>query len=395
MVKSDIIERMWTAGVPEADLVTDLNEVRPFRVSTLGERLLQREAMLTTFGLSDKTLIENPWGFPFIPLPVLRQQFSTGLMIAPDTITINGIGHPIYWIDPALTRRTEEEHQHPELWCIRMFYLIMAMGMWDTDTLRWVDVPRFRGVEYSEIDVAAYRQGQSSVFDAVKPLGEQDMVEPLLVVEAQTRAAIARCAELQQETFMQYRAELAGAYSLAVANAQNVSEWNALDERLRACTVRISQAVSDGAVPSSFVPEVFGLLTEFERLVKATERAAIVLSVPVLSEGNAADQVNVAATALKASRADVDARVERLRARAQELFSLSRVSKPEEFVALHTEATSAYMKAYQTLLLAARNLINAARRQQTYQSFDAMSLTENISSSDWPELSDLLRDLGQ
>lgn len=78
----------------------------------------------------------NSFGYPIIPIPEVRKSGSR-VRLAPRNVSPDFLGHPIYWIDPALTERREGET--PERWGIRMFYVILMMGFWEENTLRWID----------------------------------------------------------------------------------------------------------------------------------------------------------------------------------------------------------------------------------------------------------------
>jgi len=386
---ADIIETLWAMGVPSSDM-TDLSEVRPFRISSVGERLMLRAAMEQQFEISAEGIVENPWGFPYIPLPVKRTVSASGQIIAPDTISFEGLGHPIFWIDPELTARTEIERAQPERWAIRMFYLIMALGMWDPETLRWYNVPRSQGVEYTHDDWAAYRQGMSSALDTVRPLGVDDLLQSLGAVAAQTSRALNECERLQSEAWAKYRAELSAAYTTAVASTQESNEWREIDDRIARLTTSIAESLEGGVIPSSRVPEVYQCIDDLERVVKHVERSAIILSIPALSSSSMSDRIAAAATALKAAEADVDVDVAMVRTEAQRLFELSVRSSPQDFVRLHKTATEVYMKAWRTLILSARNLIQASRGSTVYSSWEAFELVEQTNALTWPPLTEVL-----
>lgn len=111
-------------------------------ISSLGiehtwqEVLALAEAYSHHSGLDKEQIAVNSIGFPFIPIPEVRQSGSR-IRLAPRNVTADFIGHPIFWIDPALTARREGESK--ERWSVRMFYVIMSFGYWDAETLNWID----------------------------------------------------------------------------------------------------------------------------------------------------------------------------------------------------------------------------------------------------------------
>lgn len=385
----DIFETMWAMGVPSSDM-TDLTEVAPFRVSTVGERLMQRKAMEDYFDIAESGFVENTWGFPFIPLPQRRSSSTEGLTIAPESVSFEGLGHPIFWVDPSLTRRTDEERAHPERWSIRMFYLLMALGMFDPDTLKWHNVPRSQGIDYLNDDWIAYRQGTSSALDMVRPLDESDLLEPVSSVLAMTRKAFVKCGEVQSAVWARYRSEVSAAYMTAMNSAEGRSEWDSLDVRISETTQKIAQAVTENIVPTSLIPDVYAQVDELERVVKHAERCALILSIPVLGSDSHGDRAASAATAILAAEADVDIDANTLRVEAHRLFSLSNNSKSEDFARLHQTANAIYMKSHRAMMLAARNLVRAADGDEIYQSWEAFELVEDVNSAQWPQLSQVL-----
>lgn len=389
---ADVFETMAALGVPSSDM-TDVSEVQPFRVSTVGERLMLRRGAEAMFNLSPDQFVDNPWGFPIIPLPVKRDHDPSRLMIAPATISFEGVGHPIFWIEPELTRRTAEERQHPERWAVRMFYLIMALGMFDPDTLRWFNVPRSQGVEYDSSDHVAYTQGGSSALDQVRPLGLGDLLEPMESVTETTARALQQCSKVQEAAWTSYRTELSAAYQTAVASTSGRSPWDGLDARMRETIAKIAASVEKGSATSTLVPEVYAQISELGELVAINERCAIVLSLPVLREPTQAQRVAMAATATRAASAEVDVNIASLQASAHRLFELTQSSSAVDFASLHSQATEAYMKSWRVMMIAARNLVRVAANQNSYSSWDELTLVESMDRVQWPPLSGLLAQL--
>lgn len=103
---------------------------------TWQEVLALAEAYSHHSGLRKEQIAVNSIGFPFIPIPEVRQSGSR-IRLAPRNVTADFIGHPIFWIDPALTARREGESK--ERWSVRMFYVILSFGYWDSETLNWID----------------------------------------------------------------------------------------------------------------------------------------------------------------------------------------------------------------------------------------------------------------
>jgi hypothetical protein len=356
---------------------------------------MTRKTMEEIFNIPADGFVENPWGFPPVPRPKRRSTSATGQIIAPDTISFDGLGHPIFWIDPELTKRTESEHNHPEQWNIRMFYLIMAFDMYDPQTLNWYNVPRTQGVDYTEDDWLAYQQGTSSALDAVTPLTESNLIEPLALVEEQAAYALERCAESQAKVWSKYRAEVESAYATAVATTQGRSEWDELDQRMKETSAQIADALSKNVIPSTKVPEVYAQIDELEQIITHTEHCALLLSLPVLNTRSHGDRAAAAMTAMNAAKADVAVDVDSLRSEAHRLFELSSQSKPREFVRLYESSVAAYMESWRSMMVAARNLVRTSEGQSIHQSWEAFSLVEDPHKATWPPLSQVLSGVGK
>lgn len=389
----DIFASLWMMGVPNSDMTDQVSRVEPFRVSTVGERLMIRAAVESMFGLDVSGFAESPWGFPPIPVPVNREHTGSGLMIAPAHITFEGLGHPIFWTDPQLTRRTPLERERPELWGIRMFYLLMALGAYDPDTLQWRNIPRLQGIQYDQQDWMAYRAGVSSALDFVKPLSQDDLLEPLSAVTRQAELAIAKCEQVQAELWTTYRQELRNAYDTAIVSTQGRSEWDSLDIEMRETIKEITEALERNTVPSSLVPNVYSQIEKLSRIVAHNERCAQVLAVPVLRSEKVGDRASAAATAIAAARSEVNVSVDDLRALAHSLFGLHANSSASDFTRLHQESTAVYMRSWRTLMVSARNLIAAAQNKPIYGSWETFELAESADAMEWPPLEHLVPEL--
>lgn len=392
---ADIYEIMWAMGVPSSDM-TDLSKVEPLRVSTVGERITIQVMVEEVFGLSKEGFADNPWGFPPIPYPRRRKNQNSEMSVgAPQEITYDALGHPIFWIDPVLTRRTDDEKEHPEKWAVRMFYLILGLNMFDPDTLQWFNVPRSQGINYTEQEWLAYRQGTSSVLDEVRLLTESDLVVPLRDVEEQTKIALTKCGEAQIKVWSQYRAELKSAYDTAVISQTNRSQWSDLEARMKETLTEVVSLVERGIVPTDKVKPVYAQIQELEDILVHTERCAIILTIPTLMEKSLGDRASSAATAINAANARPNISVDTLRALADELFSLDNNSKPSEFTKLFDNAVMMYMNSWKSLMVSARNLVVASEGGNLHQSWEMFELVEGDGSNlVWPDLADVMAGLG-
>lgn len=137
----------------------------------------------------------NSWGYPFIPIPEVKKAFNN-VRLAPKNVSNGFLGHPIYWIDPELTERRDNESSQE--WCIRMFYLIDALGYWD-EHARWVDFLETRGFQFTEARVQTYHNiAVDSVTDSYYLLDEDDFDTSPEAAEAAYQEALKRCAAIQR-----------------------------------------------------------------------------------------------------------------------------------------------------------------------------------------------------
>ena len=106
--KIKVMERLVRSGQLDTSVT---RRVQLFRVSTIHEMVAMRVLMEDESGLAQRRneFVENPWGFPYVPVPRFRRANTAGLRLAPEHISFEWFGHPIYWIDPELTRFREEE----------------------------------------------------------------------------------------------------------------------------------------------------------------------------------------------------------------------------------------------------------------------------------------------
>lgn len=144
-------------------------------------RLLSSDEMLKSASLYSKfsnlgkeQVALNNFGFPFIPKPFPRIEYGY-LRNAPEGVSKSFFGHPIYWIDPELTKKRDTEHD-PE-WSIRMFCLIDAFGYWNED-LSFIDFLKIQGFDFSNANISIYfdNSDQECVTDSYKLLDEEDLV---------------------------------------------------------------------------------------------------------------------------------------------------------------------------------------------------------------------------
>lgn len=185
--------------VPESSNVFD---VPIMKLLSSEEKSRLEKAFVFMTGLRRDQFAMNSWGFPFIPIPEPREN-NGRVRLAPSNLRRDFMGHPIYWIDPELTAWNPEEEPE-EHWCIRMFYLIMAFGLWGKkDTRQWVDFIQWRmatmglSIDFTDDDYDAYHLSNipPSRFDQLQLLRDDDMRIPESQWSREFEETIRRCSE--------------------------------------------------------------------------------------------------------------------------------------------------------------------------------------------------------
>ena len=160
----------------------------------------ETHAMLRNFmsvsGLKREQFASNNWGFPFIPIPEVRTGFDR-IRLAPKEVSKSFLGHPIYWIEPELTKRIEGEGEQE--WCIRMFFLIDAMGYWN-DKVEFIDFLKVNDFSFSDAQIETYHRiaEETSETDHYFLLNEKNILTSLEDVQRRFEKTALSCFEIQK-----------------------------------------------------------------------------------------------------------------------------------------------------------------------------------------------------
>lgn len=148
-------------------------------------------------GLLRNEFAVNSWGFPYIPKVFLRTGFHL-IRTAPEGVNKAYFGHPIYWIDPELTKMRDGESEQE--WCIRMFLLIDGFGYWDEDA-NFVDFLQVNGFSYNDdaIEVYHHAAGKETESDAYKLLSVDDLEVSLDRIEEIFNEVRQYCYDIQRQ----------------------------------------------------------------------------------------------------------------------------------------------------------------------------------------------------
>lgn len=329
-----------------------IGAIRPFRLSTVQEMISLRVVVEDESNLrqSNNEFIENPWGFPFIPVPNWNvADREKRMRLAPKRVSFEWIGHPIYWIDPKLTKLRENEKKDPARWAVRMYYLILAFGLFDINghEVKWVNALKARGVDYTKEEWENYARGYDTEFEEVY-YGTKDLKVPISMVEESYQAALKHIARIQKRELDQFTARRAVAFKEGVSIIRETSSNNSPIKRAlgeaTALTKAIAKIVTEGAVVrykgetvssvSQLVDPLFSNVRTVIALIKQLDSRALILSAPVIRESTISRlQYSAIATSLANYHAftvpeQIESKLNRL---AQDLANANDSWGPEEF----------------------------------------------------------------
>lgn len=252
-------------------------------------------------GLARHQFAASTWGFPPIPIPERREVPGGAIRLAPANVSNMYLDHPIYWTDPALTAWDREAESEDE-WCVRMFYLLTALGCMEAEpVVAWRPMlPRY-GVAPTAADLEAYRrEGAGCRLDALPLLGMDDLVRPWAEMEEQHAKAAAAIARRRSGDWDAAIARQADAYSKALrfVGAMRINDpsyhpddpdgsWSQLFEgRFAALSAEYDRRLAEeGGRLADLVGQATELFAEFRQVMCWMEEHIGVLAVAVLVPG--------------------------------------------------------------------------------------------------------------
>lgn len=279
--------------IQSADDQSDyIPEVRPFRLLTSSERTLMLDILQRESGLAEDQLAVNSWGFPVIPIPEPREA-GIRMRLAPQNVTLEFLGHPIYWIDPTLTDHRDEETD--EAWSIRMFYLILALGYW-TENLQWVDFLQSHDFTLSEREVALYhaRDSLEGPFDRFGLLSVKDLLVDQEQLEESTALALVQCDTLLTTELQSMVAQQMQALHLSALVLGGKADDPGLHEdaptglwaskfwpQLNVLNQKYEELLGTGRL-GSVTPELVAVFTQVQEALSGIDTTTATLSIPVI-----------------------------------------------------------------------------------------------------------------
>ena len=388
-----VMERLVRAGQIDTSVT---RKVRLFRVSTVQEMIAMRVLMEDESGLVQRRneFVENPWGFPYVPVPRFRRANTAGLRLAPENVSFEWFGHPVYWIDPELTRFREEEAKDPTRWAIRMYFLMIATGLMrkEEGRTRWVNAIRARGINYTEEMHEQYRKGyETPEIDGVR-WGIEDIERNGLTIqdveEATTKApqSVAHIQKTVARTFqtVQSRAFDDGRKIVLTANDENGRIRLAISEASN-LTKEISAAINNGQPVADLVNPLFDNAKAVIELISEMDRCSMILSAPIIRE-TVASRLEYATIATSLHNYETklrdDGEQHRITLAAQKLINLNDRTDKEEFLVYQKTVMTALNNSWKKLKLCVTNHLRANQGQTPLSSHWEMDALNNMGATE-------------
>lgn len=253
------------------------------------------ESFQTLSGLDRDQFAANNWGYPIIPIPEVKEEYKH-IRMAPRNVTKSYLGHPIYWIDPALTKRLPDEQEQE--WCIRMFYLIDAMGYWN-EMVEFNDYLKINGFSFTDVAIETYnRMADDSETDRYGLLDEIAMDVPMVEVQQMYDRAVIECFKIQQQESIRLLQNQAKEYNFAkkVLGRNIKTDWTVSyddegspwDKRFANELVDIAityneRAEEGNTITSDLLRRARVLQDDLEKFVQRYNHCASILELPVIS----------------------------------------------------------------------------------------------------------------
>lgn len=388
-----VMERLIRSGQVDTGVTRN---IRMFRVSTIQEVVSVRVLVEDNSYLVQRKneFIENPWGFPFVPVPSFKRANTDGLRLAPDHISYDWLGHPVYWIDPELTRFRESEVKDPTRWAVRMYYLMVALGLVEKDggNTHWINAIRARGIDYSEETWNQYRKGyETPEIDSVKWGIEDIEANGLTIqdVEEATTQALQKIAYLQKDSSRKFHTVQSRAFRDGYKLVTNASDkgdriGSAVSEASN-LTKDITDAIVNGKPISDFVDSLFKNADDVIALVSEMERCSMILSAPVIRETVVGRlEYAMISTALHNYEAKLrnDGEIHKLTLAAQKLINLNNMTDEQEFLVYQNAVMASLNDSWKKLKLCVTNHLRASQGQTPLTSHWEMDALNNMGATE-------------
>lgn len=374
----DFIKQMKVFGLGSNG---SLSQVRPFRISTMQETTIMRAVFMKVSGLNSEQFAENPWGFPFVPYPTPNRSSSTSRMVmVPENVNFSYAGHPIFWIDTRLTQPTRAESIDPARWSVRMFYLMLALGLMDPETLQWISGPRGKGVSMSESDLHNHIHDFDSNLSKVLYTA-QDLAIPYEDVVAQANIALAQVENLQERQWTVYREEQKSALSSGQKIlAGSEEEWESIEDNIREITEQVVKLTAKGIKATELIAPAYDEANRLIQLINRYERLCVILASPVMrAQSRSSSSYTSVATAMQMYNHSVinGGYEEIINHSVEQLFEATSMDV-DQFVIFGNTAANLYLDVHRRLDLAVENFQLVESGEQPYRDFTEMQMGRGL-----------------
>lgn len=374
----DFIEQMKVFGLGGSG---SLAQVRPFRISTMQETTIMRAVFMKVSGLNSEQFAENPWGFPFIPYPTPNRSTSKSRSVTlPENVNFEFAGHPIFWVDTRLTAPTRAERIDPARWSVRMFYILLALGLMDPESLQWVNGPRGKGVSMSESDLHNHINDFDSNLSKVLYTA-QDLALPYEDVVAQANVALAQLESLQERQWTVYRQEQKSALAAGKEILSgNEDDWESIEENIRQITENVVAMKQRGVEATSLIAPAYDEAEKLVKLINRYERLCVILASPVMrAQARSSSSYTSVATAMQMYNHSVinGGYNEVINNAVEQLFEATSVDL-DKFVVFNDTAANLYLDVHRRLDLAVENFQLVERGEQPYRDYTEMQMGRGL-----------------
>lgn len=288
-------------GAEDNQLKVDVFSSKLFEVRTIPQREVDSHLMKEASGLEPDQFVVSSWALPIIPKPQ-DKGYNHRVRLAPDNVNLKFFGHPIYWIDPRITKRRRGESDN--YWAVRMYYVIFALGLWESPLgkPRWVSYPstfdQVRGYTVDQFHEYHGRGAPECIFDQVKILTEEDyLVEPD-EVERVIQATINELENRTSERYAQFiddqlTALERAAQVLGVNKGTSVEDmerfpssiWSqVLEPQVTRLMEEYGERLDRNSSISSMVRPVYEIVNDCSSLLQGIDRIITLLTIPVLGD---------------------------------------------------------------------------------------------------------------
>lgn len=378
-----------------------LRKITPFTLIGAAELRILQMVMEENSSLSRKQMAMNSWGFPIIPIPEIRGDSGGRLRLAPTNVSDSYIGHPIYWIDPELTK-FDSRNESEESWSIRMFYLILGMGYW-TEDLKWYSFLDVNDLPQTRMDIDRYHISGNphTPYDEVPLLSKDDLkVTPEDVDEAHI-LALDTCSKMLSAQAQDYqetqRKALKGAVAILGTNFRShecdiespnglwlKGVWPVLSNINDEYARRVPESGEFLPLSDLFDPAI-DAFKSFQEILTKMDSITALLSVPVIrnAEVNSVAFAQVSSyLALATSQAEYRRERYKFTDRVAAAFSSNR--EYGAMLKLVKESFNTYSNCWHRLRLATLNYHQLVHGESAFSSYEeAMTyLVENAYQND-------------